>query len=275
MILNGKEINQKRAQVLQEQIAASSVIPHLVIIQIGDRAESNVYVQQKTVFGEKIGAHVTVHKLPESITTEDVVAVVRECNHKEDIHGIILQLPIPEHLNVETILNAIDPTKDVDGLSATNIRRIATNNHEGIVPATAKGILTLLQEYDISVEGKHVVIVGRSLLVGKSTALLMSNNNATVTLCHSKTKDLPEVTRQADILIVATGVPDLITKDFVHKDQIIIDVGITAAGGKRVVGDVAFEEVGDLVAGISPVPGGVGPMTVLSLFENLLKTALK
>lgn len=273
IILDGKEVNTKRAKGLKEKVASSSVVPHLVIIQVGDNAESNVYIGQKVKFGERIGAKVTVEKLQENVTTHDIINVIHDFNNNPEVHGIILQLPVPDGLELEEILNSISPEKDVDGLSATNIRRLATNDPRGIVPATAKGVVTLLKEHDVPMKGKHVVIVGRSLLVGKSAGLLFLNNDATVTICHRYTEDLKPYTTTADILVVAVGKPNLITRDHVKEGQVIVDVGITALGDgdKKITGDVDFEEVKDIVSAISPVPGGVGPMTVLSLFENLLR----
>lgn len=275
IILDGKAINEKRGAELAKKVSALSVVPHLVILQIGNRPESNVYVEQKISFGTKIGAKVSVNKFDESVSTEDVLKKVEELNMEDSVHGILLQLPVPDAIDSESILNAILPNKDVDGLSAQNIRRLATNNPDCMVPATAKGILSLLEEYDISVRGKNVVIVGRSLLVGKSTALLLSNNDATVTLCHTKTEDLVSFTKNADILIVATGNQSFITKEYLGQGQVVVDVGITAVGDRQLKGDVDFEGVKDVVSAISPVPGGVGPMTVLSLFENLYKSALR
>lgn len=275
IILDGREINEKRGKVMAEKISSSGIVPFLIIIQIGNKPESNVYVEQKVIFGKKIGAKVEVFKFDDSVKTEEVVKKVEEFNNDPKINGIILQLPVPENIDSEIILNTILPNKDVDGLSAKNFRRLATNNPDCLVPATANGILSILNEYNIPVSGKNVVIVGRSLLVGKSTALLFSNNDATVTLCHTKTEDLPSFTKKADIIVVATGIPNLITKEHISNNQTIIDVGISALGDRRVVGDVDFDSIKDLVYAISPVPGGIGPMTVLSLFENLLKTTLK
>lgn len=271
IILDGRKINTERAEEMKEKISSLSIKPHLVIVQIGHRPESNIYVGQKVAFGKKIGADVTVHNLEEGVSTEEVVSDIKKFNEDQAVHGIILQLPVPEDVDVEEVLNSISPEKDVDGLSANNIRRLATNSPKGNIPATAKGVTTLLREYDIDVAGKNIAVVGRSLLVGKTLSLLLTNLDATVTLCHSKTANLSSVTKNSDIVIVATGQPNLITKDHVKEGQVIVDVGITSIGDRQITGDVSFEEVKDVVYAISPVPGGVGPMTVLSLFENVLK----
>ncbi len=271
MIISGKEIQQKRIESLQTKLKTLEHIPTLVIIQIGENKESQVYINQKIKFGKKIGIPVEFYQLEENVTLEFVQKIISDFNHDDDIGGIIVQLPLPKELQKFQfeIIDAIDPSKDVDGLTSANLKKLIANE-KGIVPATARGILTMLEETKIEVAGKHVVVVGRSMLVGRSVSQLLLNHDATVTVCHSKTKDLASITRQADILIVAVGVAKLITADHISEGQVVIDVGITSTG-ELLEGDVDFEAVSGKVAYITPVPGGVGPMTVLSLFENLVK----
>ncbi len=227
--------------------------------------------------GEKIGAIVEHIKYTTDTAQDKIISDILQ--HSEDIsvHGIIVQMPLPAGFDAMAVIDAIDPAKDVDGMTSRNVR-LLYENKQGFLPATTKGILTLLEKYEINPAGKKVVVVGHSVLVGKPTALAMLNLGATVTVCHSQTKNLETETRQADILIVAVGRPDLITKDFVREDQVVIDIGISvvqegegASAIKKIHGDVDFENVKEIVAAITPVPGGVGPMTNISLFQNLLE----
>lgn len=269
-LLDGKIVRDKIADDLKSKIQNLLPAPRLVIIQVGDNPESNTYIAQKIKFGEKIGANIKHLKLPEDISEKTLNFQLSTFNSERSIHGIILQLPIPENLNKDQIIEAISPAKDVDGLHSVNFKKLMENDPTGLVPATTKGILTLLNHYQISPAGKHVVVVGRSSLVGKPTALAFLNLDATVTVCHSKTNHLALITKHSDILISAVGKPGLITKNHVKKGQIIVDVGTTVVDGK-LKGDVNFDEVEKIVDWISPVPGGIGPMTVASLFENLLQ----
>lgn len=294
-ILDGKIVRDKIAQKLKTQISFSRENgtklrsqPKLVIIQIGNLPQSNTYIAQKIKFGQKIGAIVEHTKFPENVGQQELISKLYSLNASPIVHGIIVQLPIPDHLDKDELINTIDPLKDIDGQTSTNLKML-WGNKEGYIPATTKGILTLLDYYKIPIEAKKVVVVGRSSLVGKPTALALLNSDATVTIAHSKTKNLKVITKSADILIVAVGKPKLITKDYVTKGQTIIDVGINVIEGpkltskakpenepltSRLTGDVDFDQVSKVVKAISPVPGGCGPMTVASLFENLL-TAYK
>lgn len=271
IILNGKELAALRSVELQKEILTLPTKPTLVIIQIGNVAESDIYIRRKIESGEKIGAEVIHKKYPIEVSEKDIVADIQDFSNDAAIHGIIVQLPIPDHLDKNTIIEAINPHKDVDGLTSYNVKKLTINNL-GIVPATTKGILTLLKHYHIELQGKHVVVVGRSNLVGKPTAMACINENATVTICHSHTKELDAITKNADVIIAATGKRNLITPHHVHNSQIIIDVGIHSIENEsnKIAGDVDFTHVEPLVHMISPVPGGVGPMTVISLFENLV-----
>ena len=287
-ILDGKIVRDKIRDNLKFQISRQrrgsptatnlKFKPKLVIIQIGDLPESNAYIRQKILFGERIGAIVVHLKLPKNTTQETINSQLSTLNSDTSVHGIIVQLPIPKHLDKDKIIEAIDPNKDVDGQTATNIKYLFENKNYGFIPATTKGILTLLGHYQIPVHGKNIIVVGRSSLVGKPTALALINLDATVTVCHSSTRKLPDKTKNADILIVAVGRPKLIKNFHVKAGQTVIDVGINAIDtdgtATKLVGDVDFDQVSKIVAAITPVPGGVGPMTVASLFENLL-TAYK
>ncbi len=269
-ILNGKDLSERMAQKLVTHIKNRNIKATLVIIQIGSVKESNTYIQKKKDFAEKLGVR-TIHKrYPKYISEETVIKDIQSYNRNKDVHGIMVQLPIPEKLNTERVIEAIASTKDVDGLTSTNTK-LLFDNEEAYIPATTQGILTLLEEQRVELKGKKVVIVGESALVGRPTLLALLNRRATVTVCHVHTKNLEQETRRADILIVAAGVPKLITDRYVAKGQIVIDVGITILPNKKVVGDVAYKKVQKIVKANTPVPGGVGPMTVLSLFQNIIK----
>lgn len=295
ILLDGKKLRDLTADRLKNEIAeamseSAVATPQLAIIQIGDLAQSNTYITQKKLFAEKIGAKVVHITHPDKISEEDLIAEIEKLNRDEKIHGIIVQLPIPASLNKQKIIDAIDPAKDVDGLTAMNVKRLCANSEQAIVPATVLGVISLLQHYEIPIDGKKVVVVGRSMLVGKPLALALLNENATVAVCHSHTENLKEETRKADILVVAVGHAHLITKDHVREGQVVVDVGINFVDKeevqdvtfpldhkpedenpkKHMVGDVDFEAVKNIVSAISPVPGGAGPMTVASLFHNLV-----
>ncbi len=285
-ILDGKVVRDEIAQNLKLKIENLKLKLKLVIIQIGDLAQSNAYINQKIKFGERIGAVVELKKFPADVTEDTLISQISSLNSDNSVNGIILQMPIPDHLNREKLINSIDPKKDVDGLTITNQELLEENDPKAIIPATPKGVLSLLKFYGIDVQGKKVTVVGRSKLVGAPLATLLRNIGANVTVCHSQTLDLKQETRNAEILMIAVGKPNLITKDHVSPGQAIIDVGInvinlqtadskqqTAISGKQSVkltGDVAYAEVEPIVSAITPVPGGIGPMTVASLFENLV-----
>lgn len=291
-ILDGKIVRDQIANNLTEQIAQLNPKPKLVIIQVGDNPESNTYIGQKIKFGQRIGALVEHKKFPENIANEDLKSYIRNINSDQAVHGIIVQMPIPENLDSEEIINSINPNKDVDGLTLTNEKLLHQNNPSAFVPATAKGIITILQYYKIPIRGKKAAVVGRSKLVGAPVALLLKNLGATVEVGHSQTPDLTKVTKPADIIVVAVGSQNLITKNHVSPGQTVIDVGINVLDSaskarlwktekpgfnepRKLTGDVNFDEVSEIVDAISPVPGGVGPMTVASLFENLLEAYKK
>ncbi|HMP67612.1 MAG TPA: bifunctional 5,10-methylenetetrahydrofolate dehydrogenase/5,10-methenyltetrahydrofolate cyclohydrolase [Candidatus Paceibacterota bacterium] len=267
-ILDGKKLSEKIARQLTEQISPLSKKPKLVIFQIGNNKFSEIYISRKIKFAQKIGAIAEVLKFDESIETTELIGKIKKVNEDNETHGIIVQLPIPKTLDKSAILTAIDPKKDIDGMTPTNRSKLFQNDSDFFVPATTRGIAEIFIDNNIDVTGKKIVIIGRSDLVGKPTAIYFLNKNATVTICHSYTDNLADFTKNADIIISAVGKPGILTKDHVTKNQIIVDVGISTDRDGKIRGDVSL---GDFeVKMISPVPGGVGPMTVASLFNNLL-----
>jgi len=278
-ILDGKKVREHVLYGLKKEIESLGAPLCLVIIQVGEREDSSTYVRTKKQFGNDVGVEVRHMSFPESVTTREVLTEIQKLNEDLSVHGIIVQLPLPTALEKDTLLNAIHPHKDVDGLGMVNLQKLWEAREDVILPATTRGILTLLNHYEIQIAGKKVVILGRSSLVGKPTALAFLNEDATVTVCHSKTEDIEEVAKSADILVVAIGKPEFVKKTFVHENQVVIDVGINSQDyGKlddelllpSLVGDVDYSEVKEVVKAITPVPGGVGQMTVVSLFQNLV-----
>ena len=244
-------------------------IPKLVVVLVGDNPASKTYVKNKAKACERVGFLSEIIELDGSISQEIVLSTIDRLNRDETVDGILVQLPVPKHLDAKAIVHALDPNKDVDGLHPLNVAKLY-ENEKGFVPCTPKGIMRLLKEYQINVVGKHCVVLGRSNLVGRPVAQLLLNENATVTICHSKTQNLSDFTKQADILVVAIGGANFLTSKDVNHVECIIDVGINRVDGK-LVGDVAYEELVDKVDAMTPVPGGVGPMTIGMLLENTLE----
>ncbi len=269
MILNGREIKQEILNDLKEEVRFLDDKPKLVVIQVGNDESSNVYIKQKVKMCDYIGYDYEHVKLDEDITTEGLLDIIKELNKDREVNGILVQMPLPSHIDTNVIQNAVLPIKDVDGLCDINSGMLM-HGKDSLYPCTPYGVMEMLKRYDISVLGKHAVVVGRSNLVGKPMAMLLLNEGATVTVCHSKTIDLASYTKNADILIVATGKTKLIKSDMVKKDAVVIDVGITKFDDK-LLGDVDFDSVKDIASYITPVPGGVGPMTVAMLASNVLK----
>jgi len=267
MIIDGRKVRSERMPKLIEKISSFSFVPMLAIIQVGGRADSTSYIRAKKVFAMKIGVNEKHIKLPENISQEKIIEAIEECNKDQNIHGIIVQLPLPEYIDRNLVINSVDPKKDVDALTAVNVEK--WQKGEGILPATARGVRELLDFYNIDLNEKKVTVVGRSELVGRPIALMCQNKGAIVTICHSKTEDLITETKKADIVICAVGKLGLIGAEHVKLGQIIIDVGINRKTDGTLAGDVDFESVKNIVSAITPVPGGVGQMTVLALFENL------
>jgi methylenetetrahydrofolate dehydrogenase (NADP+)/methenyltetrahydrofolate cyclohydrolase len=278
LILDGKNAREEIKKALIEKVKGLMTQPHLVIIQVGERGDSEAYIKAKRKFAVEIGARETHIKLAETASETEIIRAVENANADPRVHGIIVQLPLPLSIDANTVMNVIDPQKDVDGLTAINVEKWMEGREDAIWPATTRGIREILNFYDISLEGKKVAMLGRSTLVGKPTAAMCVAENATVTICNSKTPNTAEITRAADIIIVAIGKPRLIDDSYINiregkmSEQVIIDVGINLVDGK-LVGDVDYDLVapalGDRGA-ITPVPGGVGQMTVLALFENLI-----
>ena len=244
-------------------------IPKLVVVLVGDNPASQTYVKNKAKACERVGFLSEIIELDGSISQEIVLSTIDRLNRDETVDGILVQLPVPKHLDAKAIVHALDPNKDVDGLHPLNVAKLY-ENEKGFVPCTPKGIMRLLKEYQIDVVGKHCVVLGRSNLVGRPVAQLLLNENATVTICHSKTQNLSDFTKQADIIVVAIGRANFLTSKDVNHAECIIDVGINRVDGK-LVGDVAYDELVDKVDAMTPVPGGVGPMTIGMLLENTLE----
>ncbi len=269
MILDGYETAKKIRQNLRKEIKKEKIKPKLAIIQIGENENSHIYIKNKWKACEEVGISYEYIHEKETIEEETLLKKIQELNEDKSIHGIMIQRPLPKHLNETKLDNAIKPEKDVEGLSARNIKAL-WDNEEGFVPCTPKGILRLLKEYQIKIEGKNVVILGRSNIVGKPLAHLFLNENASVTMLHSKSQKIEEYTTHADILVSAVGIPNFITKEMVKPKSIIIDVGITKKDG-HILGDVDFDTVKNIASYITPVPKGIGPMTITMLLENVVK----
>jgi len=284
-IIDGKQIAEEVKTKLKNEIDSlkeNGVTPHLSVLLVGDNPASQVYVSMKEKACDKLGISSEVRRLSKEISQEEVIKNVEELNNNDDVNGILIQLPLPKHLKENEILMKIDPQKDVDGLHPVNFGKLLAGNPE-FVPCTPAGILEILEYENIDPEGKHAVIVGRSNIVGKPIAALLmrkaKGGNATVTICHTRTKETAHFTRQADILIAAMGVPETITGNMVKEGAVVIDVGMnriddpTAKKGYRLVGDVHFESVEKKVRAITPVPGGVGPLTIAMLMKNTVLAA--
>lgn len=272
-LLDGKVVKTMALEGLKKLVNEIERPLGLTVIQVGDNASSNIYIKQKRKMAEFLGFNFNHIKLEDDVTLEEILKIIDELNNDEEVDGILVQMPVPEHLDSKVIQNAINPLKDVDGLTDINMGKLV-HKKECLVPCTALGIMELLNYYNISVTSKNVVVVGRSDLVGRPVAELLINASATVTLCHSKTKDLASITRGADILIVAVGKSRLITKDMVKDGAVVIDVGINKLEDGSLCGDVDFENAKDKCSYITPVPGGVGQMTVLELGFNTYKAYL-
>lgn len=282
--LTSSQIKSEIAARVAEIKAEGGKIPHLAAILVGSDGASQTYVGAKVKACEYVGFESTLVRMDETVSEEELLAKVEEINENPDIDGLIVQLPLPKHISVEKVTNKIKPEKDVDGFTPANVGRMALN-WPAYVAATPYGIVELLKRYEIETSGKHCVVIGRSHIVGSPMSILMARNgypgNATVTLTHSRTKNLPEIARTADILIVALGKPEFVTADMVKPGAVVIDVGIhriedaSKKSGFRLIGDVKFDEVAAKASAITPVPGGVGPMTIASLLYNTLLSAEK
>lgn len=269
MIMDGKALKGEILSVLAEEVKSLDKVPTLCVIQVGDDEASNVYINQKRKMCNEIGYNFIHEKYDDSITEEELLKNIDRFNSNDNIDAILVQMPLPNGINEKNIQNAVSKYKDVDGLNDSNIIDLI-NGRDALYPCTACGVVSLLDKYEVILEGSNVVIVGRSSLVGMPLFHMLENRNATVTLCHSKTRNLVDITKNADIIISATGVKNLIKEDMVGDNTVIVDVGITRENGK-LYGDVDFDNVSKKASLITPVPGGVGPMTIASLAQNILK----
>ena len=283
-VIDGKQIGQdvrdEVKEAVDKRLEKGLPAPGLATVLVGDNPASQVYVRSKQKACAEVGINSFGHKLPEDATQEEVEAQVRQLNADPAVNGILVQLPLPRQLDEEKVLSAIDLKKDVDGFHPVNIGRLAQKGREPFfVPCTPAGCMALLERAGAKLSGANAVVLGRSNIVGMPVALLLVKANATVTICHSRTRDLPSVVREADVIVAAIGQPEFVKKDWVKPGAIVIDVGInqkedpSAKRGYRLVGDVAFDEVAEVAGAITPVPGGVGPMTIAMLLKNTLRAA--
>ena len=276
-IINGKEIAEAVRQEISkevQQLREKNVVPGLAVILVGDNQASQTYVRNKQKACEDLGMHSVLIKQPEDLTQQELIRNIEELNQDDSIHGILVQLPLPGHIQEKAIIEAISPEKDVDGFHPINIGRMMTGQ-DAFLPCTPHGIMIMLEHIGYKLEGKHVVIVGRSNIVGKPAGQLFLNANATVTYCHSKTKDLAYFTKQADVVVVAVGKRDTITSSHIKEGAVVIDVGMNRNEDGKLCGDVSFEDVKNIASYITPVPKGVGPMTITMLMKNTVKSAQK
>lgn len=275
-IIDGKAVAAKvRGDIsidVTKLVEETGITPGLAVVIVGENPASQVYVRNKKKACEEVGMYSEVHELPEQTTQDELISLVCKLNNDEKIHGILVQLPLPKHLNEEEIIEKIDPSKDVDAFHTQNTGKIMIGNYD-FLPCTPAGVMKLIESEGINVSGKECVVVGRSNIVGKPQAMLLLHANGTVTICHSRTRDLAEVTRRADILVVAIGKADFITGDMVKEGAVVIDVGMNRKADGKLTGDVDFSSVEPKASYITPVPGGVGPMTITMLLQNTLTSA--
>ena len=274
-LLNGKELAQKLQQEMTQEVTElkeKGLQPGLAVILVGEDPASQVYVRNKERAANNIGMYSVVYRLPETTSEADLITKIEELNHDDKVHGILVQLPLPKHINEDLVLDTIDPAKDVDGFHPMNLGNLFAGKPT-MIPCTPAGIMELIKLSGIDLAGKNAVIIGRSNIVGKPMAHLLLQANATVTICHSKTKDLPKVAKQADVLVVAIGRANFVTADFVKEGAVVIDVGINRDENNKLTGDVKFDEVAPLTSYITPVPGGVGPMTITMLMRQTIDAA--
>lgn len=274
-VINGKELAKKLRADIRERvnqfIEETKVVPHLVVILVGDNPASVSYVTGKQKACEETNMKSTLIKLPVETTEEELIKIINDLNADKSVHGILVQLPLPKHIDEQKIINTICVEKDVDGFNPINVGKMILNE-ECFLPCTPAGIIKMIKETGIEIAGKHAVVIGRSNIVGKPVSQLLLQENATVTICHSRTKDLKYHTLQADILVVAIGKPKFVTKDMIKPGAVVIDVGVNRVDNK-LCGDVDYEGALEVASYVTPVPGGVGPMTITMLMENTLEAA--
>ncbi len=257
-----------------EDLKKNGIQPKLAVIMVGEDKASKIYVKNKSKACEELGIEYEEYLLKEETTMEELLNLIHKLNNDDKIHGILLQSPLPKHLNIDEAFREISPDKDVDGFNPVNVGKLCLNQ-DGFVSCTPNGVVKMLEEYNIPTEGANTVIIGRSNIVGKPLVQCLLNKNATVTVCHSKTKDIEKITQKADIVIAALGKPNFVKGDMVKEGSVIIDVGINRLDNGKIVGDIDFENVEKKASYITPVPGGVGPMTVAMLMSNVVKAAKK
>ncbi len=277
-IISGKTVSSEVRNSIKSEIeifkSESGINPGLAVILVGNNPASRVYVRNKHKACLEVGINSYEITMPEETTEEELLNKIAELNADESVHGILVQLPLPKHISEDNVINSISPEKDVDAFHPANVGKIVIGKYD-FLPCTPAGIMELLHFYNVDISGKECVVIGRSNIVGKPMALLLLAENGTVTVCHSRTKDLSEVTRRADILVVAIGRPKFVTKDMVKPGAVVIDVGINRLDDGKLCGDVDYEAVEPMVDMITPVPGGVGPMTITMLLKNTLTAAKK
>lgn len=274
-LIDGKQISAQVKEAVAEevkQLKEQGIVPGLAVVLVGDDPASKVYVGSKEKACEQLGIYSEKHLLPAGTTEQELLALVEQLNAKPEVSGILVQLPLPKHINEETIINAISPIKDVDAFHPNNVGKIMIGNFD-FLPCTPAGIMDLIASTGVEIEGKNCVVIGRSNIVGKPMAMLLLHQNGTVTICHSRTKDLAAVTREADILVAAVGRANFVTGDMVKEGAVVIDVGMNRLENGKLCGDVNFAEASEKAAFITPVPGGVGPMTIATLMRNTVTAA--
>lgn len=275
-IIDGKKVSAQVKQEVKNETELlkkeHSITPGLAVVIVGDDPASRVYVNNKKKACELVGFHSEEYALTAETTQEELLSLVKELNEKKDINGILVQLPLPKHLDDKAVIEAINPLKDVDAFHAVNVGKIMLGEYD-FLPCTPAGVMEMLHYYNIEVSGKNCVVIGRSNIVGKPMGMLLLHENGTVTICHSRTKNLAEVCSRADILVAAVGKPKFVTADMVKEGAVVIDVGMDRDENGKLCGDVDFENVKDKCSYITPVPGGVGPMTIATLMKNTVKAA--
>ena len=274
-ILDGKytssEIVQTLKAEIKEYLQEGKRAPRIDILLVGDDYASQMYVNMKEKKALDLGILVNIHTFDKEISQDQLIKLIKQLNSNSEVDGIMVQLPMPEHINESEVLESILPSKDVDGLTSTNLGKLFKNDSSAIAPATAKGVIKILEKYNIKIEGKNAVVIGRGDISGLPIAAMLQNRNATVTICHSHTQELKEICMRADILVSSIGRPEYIDEQYVKKGNIVIDVGTNRNSEGKLVGDVNFNSVKDIAGYITPVPGGVGPMTIACLFDNLIE----
>ncbi|HFR3186103.1 TPA: bifunctional methylenetetrahydrofolate dehydrogenase/methenyltetrahydrofolate cyclohydrolase [Streptococcus suis] len=277
-VIDGKALGVKLQAALAEKTARlkeeKGLVPGLVVILVGENPASQVYVRNKERSALAAGFKSEVVRVPDTISESDLLDLIERYNQEDEWHGILVQLPLPAHISEEKVLLAIDPDKDVDGFHPTNMGKF-WSGHPVMIPSTPAGIMEMFKEYQIELEGKSALVIGRSNIVGKPMAQLLLDANATVTIAHSRTKNLPELARQADILVVAIGRGHFVTKEFVKPGAVVIDVGMNRDENGKLIGDVKYDEVSEVASYITPVPGGVGPMTITMLMEQTYEACVR